>query len=287
MSPSLIPLLVVALLMIGVEQEGAERADLILSGTHELTDHPRALIVGDATVTIPAGAQISGPVYIIGGRVRIQGSVETNVIQLAGELAVEDSATIGGEFRSLSGSRTVSQAAAIGRRTTIQVAPATTNPVLALLPYAFTSVVLALAGAAWAKRRPGMLINIGRALTTHPVISVTIGALVALTGLSLIVFMAFTLVLLPVSILGVLAAAAALGCGVVAMGYLVGQRIRIRGAGPATGIGALVVMAGLELLGVVPLVGDLAAIGILTASLGAVVITYFGLSDFKPVELPE
>jgi len=55
----------------------------------------------------------------------------------------------------------------------------------------------------------------------------------------------------------------------------------------ATGIGAFLVMAGLELIGLIPLIGDLVAMGILTAGLGAVVITYFGLSEFNPVKLPE
>jgi len=58
------------------------------------------------------------------------------------------------------------------------------------------------------------------------------------------------------------------------MGHLVGQHTRIRKAGLATGIGALLVMAGLELIGLIPLIGDLVAMGILTAALGAVVITY-------------
>jgi len=286
-SPSLVPLLVLALLLMGVEHKDAARAELVMSGTHELTDHESALIVGDASVTIPVGVEILGPVYVIGGDVRIQGSVRTSVMQLAGELIVEETATIDGELRSVAGSRAVSENATIGRRTMIELTPTSPNPLLVLLPFAFMSGILALAGAAWARRRPGMLINVGRALTQHPVISLTVGTLVALTGLSLIVFMAFTLVLIPISILGLLTAALAVGCGVVTMGHLVGQHTRIRKAGLATGIGALLVMAGLELIGLIPLIGDLVAMGILTAALGAVVITYFGLSEFNPVKLPE
>jgi len=43
----------------------------------------------------------------------------------------------------------------------------------------------------------------------------------------------------------------------------------------------------LQVIGVIPILGDLIAGGLLLTGLGAVVLTYFGLQEFEPVSLPE
>lgn len=121
----------------------------------------------------------------------------------------------------------------------------------------------------------------------HTIVSLTVGALLFVTFLAVFVFMAFTLVLIPVSLLGLLMGLLTIAYGVIAWGYLVGERLSVSRVDVATGVGVVVVMGFLHVVGFVPIIGELVTIGVLLAGLGAVVITYFGLSQFEPAVLPE
>lgn len=286
MHPALIPLLVVSLLLLSAEGDGIDRVDLMLSGTHEITDQRGALIVGDATVTVPPGTEVPGPIYVIGGEVRIRGTVRSDVTQLAGALIVDAGATIGGRLRVLGGAQEVSDDAAIARRATFEL-PAEQDPFLRYLPVALLTLVLALIGAWRARKRPDSLERIFTAATAHPVISFTVGTLVTVSFLSLFVFMAFTLILIPVSVVGLLGGLVMLAYGLIALGHLVGRRFPATRTGLASGLGIVAVMVALQLVGIIPILGDLIIGVVLMTGLGAVIITYFGLSEFKPEALPD
>lgn len=75
--------------------------------------------------------------------------------------------------------------------------------------------------------------------------------------------------------------------GIIALGYLVGQQLNTSRVGLATGLGVVAVMVLLQVIGVIPILGDLIGGGLLLTGLGAVVLTYFGLQEFEPVSLPE
>lgn len=286
----LIPLLLVALLLISAGDPGVETAEVVMEGEHAIEEHRGALILGDATVTVPPDAEIRGPVYVIGGELRIEGAVGGNVTQLAGRLVVEDGGRIDGELEHVAGTREVSDAATVGERTSVEVVPAERGPVARYLPAALATLALALAGAGLSRSRPALLDNVGAAAREHPAICLTVGGLLSVTLLSVFVFMAFTLLLIPVSLLGLLAGALTIAYGVIALGHLVGQylgeRLAVRRRGAATGAGVVAVAVLLELLGFVPVVGDLVGIGVLLTGLGAVVLTYYGLARFEPVAPP-
>jgi uncharacterized membrane protein len=85
-----------------------------------------------------------------------------------------------------------------------------------------------------------------------------------------------------VSLLGLFVGALTIAYGVVSLGYVVGRRLDTSRTGLATGVGVVAVVALLQALGVVPVVGDLVAAAVLVTGLGAVVLTYFGLQRFEP-----
>jgi hypothetical protein len=119
-------------------------------------------------------------------------------------------------------------------------------------------------------------------------VSVTAGALVSVSAVALLVFMAFTLVLIPVTVLGLLAGVLVTGYGVLALGYLVGTRLDRFGlsGGPATAAGVVAVSVAAELLSFVPF-GDVLVLLVGTAGIGAVLVTYLGFRPFEPVTIPE
>lgn len=286
MNLELVPMLIVTLLLILGGDVDVDTAELLLRGDHRVTDHQGALIVGDASVTVPADARAPGPIYVIGGKTRIEGAVAGDVRQLAGTLVVADDAIVGGELQRIGGVQTVADTAEITRRSTVEVTTPAGGSVLGYGPSVLLTLLLAFVAARRARRNPTALTNLRGAVTDHPLISLTIGALVAVTGLSLFVFMAFTLVLLPVSILGLLAGLVVTAYGVIAWGSVVAQLLPTARDGLAAGAGVAVVMVLLHLVGYIPVVGDLVGLAALLTGIGAVMITYFGLQEFRPVTLP-
>ena len=139
----------------------------------------------------------------------------------------------------------------------------------------------------FSRTRPRALENVAAAIGEHPVITVTVGVLLTLTAIAVLVFMGFTLVLIPLALVGLLAGVVVLGFGVLGLGQLVGNRLPGLTGRAATVVGVVAVVVTLQLVGLIPLVGDLAVIAALMAGVGAVTVTYFGVARFRPVELPE
>lgn len=285
MNLGVIPLLVVALVLMTTESN-AESVEVVLTGQHQVADQEGALIVGDADVTIPAGVEISGPIYVIGGELVVAGVVSSDVVQLAGTVSVRPQARIGDELRHIAGTESVAPGAQVGRRTGLDLVPESGGGAAGLVPLGLLTLLLALAGVFLEKRRRPILHNAGGAIRDHPVVALTVGALLTMTAIALIVFMAFTLVLLPLTLIGIVVGVLTICYAVVAWGHLIGTRLPVRRRGTATGVGVIIVVALLQLVGLVPLVGDVVVFGVLLSGVGAVIITYYGVAPFRPVFLP-
>ncbi len=148
------------------------------------------------------------------------------------------------------------------------------------------AVALAGVGFLATRRRPAAVSNMEQAAFEHPLVALTVGTLVVLTFLAVFVFMAFTLVLLPVAILGIGAGVIAATLGLIAIGRGVGGRLPIDDTSIATAVGAASVVVALQLVGLVPFVGDWIALAIVLTGVGAVVVTYVGVTRFEIDELP-
>lgn len=147
------------------------------------------------------------------------------------------------------------------------------------------ALVLSLAGLFVARRRPALLDNVADSVTNHTVVSGTVGLLASVTLVALFTFMAFTLVLLPVSLLGLLLGVLVVGYGYVVFGSIVGRRLPVGRPDLVVATGVVVVVVALELLGRVPVVGALVQFVFVVTAIGAILITYFGLREFEPVDL--
>ena len=287
MSLTLIPLLIAALLLTSGDP-GVDTVQLIMFGEHEVTEHVGALIVGDSTVTIPSDARVPGPVYVIGGELRVAGEVAGDVTQLAGTVRVEAGAAIVGELQPVAGTLTVDSDAVIGLRTSLDLTGSgSAAPGSGLLPGLSLTVLLVGVGYLLAWRRPIALANVSTAARAHPVVTLTVGALAFLTVISILVFMAFTLVLIPITVLGLIAGLLTLGYGLIGWGHLIGTFLAIRRRGSATALGVVVLVAVLSLVSLVPVVGDLVVAALILSGVGAVLVTYYGVAAFRPEPLPD
>ncbi len=282
MNLALVPLLIAALLMASSDPT-VETVELVLSGTHEITEQRGALVVGEAQVRIPSDDQVSGPIYVVGGELVVAGRVDTDVVQLAGTVKVEPGAEIAGELQHIGGTQRVSAISKVGQRTGLgDNNPVAGSPIARFASLVVLTLIVAGVGRSLARRRISALDHVAGAIGSHPIITLTVGTLLTLTFISVFVFMAFTIILLPVAIIGLLAGAVTLAYGLIAWGNLIGDRLPVQHRDLSTAIGVVIAMVALQLLTLLPVVGDLIALAILLTGVGAVTVTYFGVTDFKP-----
>lgn len=312
MSLATVPLLIAALFMLGSGGTPPGTVEILLSGQVTLTGtavgdaaeplsatdsdsnsavpaapEPGALIVAEALAHIPAGTEVAGPIHVIGGRLTVDGRVAGDIVQLAGTVVVGPDAGIGGELRHVAGMLEVDPGADIARRSTVELTTESGGGPRSYLPLAVLTVVLALVGGRFARTRSRALGNMADAVTTHPVIVLTVGALLGLTAIAVIVYMGFTLILLPVALIALAVGALTLAIGTIGLGHAVGRRIPRVSPSVATALGVVATVAVLQLVGLIPIVGGLVAGAVLLSGLGATILTYFGLQRFEPVRISE
>jgi hypothetical protein len=284
MSLDLLPMLLLSLLLL-TSGGDADRVEVVTGGVQQVESRQGALVLADGAATIPGDAVVQGSVHVLGGSLVVEGRVAGDVLVLAGEVRVAEGGQVGGEVRHYGGELDVGSGGGVVV-TGLDVGTTRGDPAADAVATLAAALVLALLGGLVARHRPGSVRTAGEAVRRHPVITLTVGALVAVTALSVLVFMAFTLVLLPVTVLGLGVGVVLLLGGVLAVGGLVGRLLPVRSPSVATATGVGAVVVGLRLLELVPVVGDLVVLGVLLAGLGAVLLTYLGLRPFVPVSIP-
>lgn len=287
MSPTeALPLLVVVLLLVSVNGGGVDRMAIHFEGDYAVESMGDALVVAGGTTSVPSGVSVAGDVYVIGGSARIDGRVDGDVTVLAGNLSVTAGATVTGTVQTIGGESVIAEGATVARTSTFEPPVAADSPARRIVGFVMQFAVLGLAGWWLARRHPALLGNVGHSITEHTLVSGVVGALAGLSLLVLFVYMAFTLLLLPVTVLGLVGEALIVLYGQVVFGWLIGRYLPVEGPGPATVAGIGVFLLATELLGTVPYLGALAQFGLVAVGFGAVVNSYFGLQRFEPATIP-
>lgn len=281
-----IPLLIVVLLLVSIGGGEVERMDVTFAGDHDVEAIDDVHVVAGGTTTVPSNASVAGDVYLIGGSIEVHGTVEGDLTVLAGNLTVGSAGTVTGTVEQYGGAVSIAEGATIDDLVQFDVPVASNTPARQAAALLLQFLALGLVGVVLVRRRPSLLENVGDAIVGHPLVSGVVGSLAAVTLLVLFVYMAFTIVLIPVSIVGLIAEGLIVVYGQVAIGYLVGRRLPIGRGDLATvaGIGVLVLF--LEVLGVLPVIGAVVQLALVVVGFGAVVNTYFGLARFEPASIP-
>jgi hypothetical protein len=116
---------------------------------------------------------------------------------------------------------------------------------------------------------------------------VAMGLLSGVVGLVLLVFMAFTIILIPVTLLGLLVLFTAVAYGWIGFGLITWRILKrllkweLRLPAGAF-LGTLLFSIFIYLARFIPLVGDWPGLLAITIGLGAVLLTRFGLQTFVP-----
>jgi len=281
-----IPLLIVVLLMISIGGGDVQDMSVTFEGDNDVEGLADVHVVAGGTTTVPGNATVVGDIYVIGGTAGVDGTLDGDVTLLNGNLSVSDGATVTGAVQTYSGSASVSPDASVGRLSQFDAPTPSSSP--AQRVGGFLLQFLVLGGFGWwlVERHPLVMENVGAAITDHALVSGVVGSLGAATLLVLFVYMAFTLILLPVAVIGLFAEFLAILYGQAVFGYLIGARLPIESDGIATLAGIAVFLLALELVGLVPSLGGIAQLAVAVVGFGAVLNTYFGLQRFEPITIP-
>lgn len=294
--------LLAATALSGCAEDGVVSGKLVSGGALSVEpgqEERSHILLLDGIVQVAEGGTVVGNIYQLLGQLDIDGQVIGDVVHLGGEITVGQRARIDGDLRlSGDGALEGTDQAVTGQVTRDEPAMAFGLAWLqqnaqrqAAWAIGETVILTALAllfGAAYAAG----LRRIGRALARDTLVCLAMGLLVAMVGLALIVQMAFTIVLIPVSMVGLLLLVLAVGLGWIALGAAIGdwlaQRLKLHGgrdqsrwfSAASAGLGTLLLMAMLNLLALLPVIGDLLAMASAVVGLGAVFLTRFGLQAF-------
>lgn len=287
MSPTeAIPLLVVVLLMVSVGGGDVQEMTVTFEGDTTPETLQDVHVVAGGSTTVSAGTAVAGDIYVIGGGTRIDGTVDGDVTLLAGTLVIGEKATVSGTVRPLSGDSSIAETADIGSLTKVQSPAPNNSPLQRIGGFIFQFLVLGLVGMWLVSRHPFLLRNVGNAITAHPLASGVVGSLGATTLLVLFVYMAFTILLIPVAILGLIGELLVVLYGQIVFGYLVGTRLSIENSSVATIVGIGIFLLVFEAVSFLPYLGGIIQLGVAAVGFGAVLNTYFGFSRFEPVTIP-
>ena len=280
-----IPLLIVVLLLVAAGGAEPDRMAINFDGDNEIDRIDDTLVVAGGTSTVSAESAVTGDIYVIGGTTRVNGGVDGDVTVLAGNLSIADTASLSGTVRTVSGETSIADGATVGEVAGFEPPATSGSPAQRVGTLLLQFVSLGVVGLWLVQRHPHLLANIGHAITHHPLVSGVTGSLAAVTLLVLFVYMAFTLLLIPVSVVGLIAELLIVLYGQIVFGYLIGRRLPFARTDFATVVGIGLFLLLVEALGAVPYLGGAVQLGLLAIGFGAVLNTYFGLRRFEPAEI--
>lgn len=293
----LLLLAALSLLLTGCGEEGVYAGKLLAGGDARIRcgqTETAAILLLEGRIEIEEGGALVGDVYQFGGSTRIDGQVEGNISHFNGELVIGPQAEISGDVLLGGEGAVIDPGAEIGGEVSESASQLPDEERL----NAFSDVspgwriaqVVILAALA-AVLSSSMKVPLGRvagALSDYLVPSIALGSLVFIVGLSLVVQMMFTVILIPVSMLGVVLLAAAVLFGWVGAAQVLGRWLgkvvkRPLGKTWQAALGMAVLMSLQQVLAVAGVPGTgLAFILVSIAGLGAVSLTRFGLQRFEP-----
>ena len=286
------------LLLTACGEEGFFGATVITEGEHTIAQGEQVrgeLVIMDGDVRLEDSSRVSGSVHVLGGTLVADGEIRGDLSVLGGDVSIQPNATITGDL--VHGGGTLEQTAGASvpspiienAAENVPLSPAWIDRTLAsrLLTLLFTALIPMVVAHVVLRLRPQPLIRVSDAISSHSLVSGSLGLLSLVVGLVLAVFMVFTIVLIPIAVLIVLLLALVAFMGWISLGLALGQHLaRWRGwtlpiaTTGVVGIGLLAVLV--HLVELIPLIGPLVPIVATVVSLGAVLLTRFGRSQFVP-----
>lgn len=292
-----IPLLIIfpIIFLTACGANGFYQLMLVTEGEHILENISGDLILLGGEVTLPDDVTLDGSIHILSGSMNVNGYVAGDVSFLNGDLTLGPFARISGNLNLGGGNYHASENVVIEGRVNTGTGISLPNlpeqtastGLMRLLRVLISGLLLGSIAAVLARYTPRATQRVGEAATQHGLISGAVGLLVALVGISLLVTMAYTILLIPFTLLGLFVLGMSVLYGWISLGILAGNfggRFLKRASNPSAAgfFGTLFFILVLELITTIPWIGGVLGIAFSLVGLGAVSLTRFGLKRFEP-----
>jgi hypothetical protein len=285
--------------------------ELVLGGTYTLesgeTLSGNLWILG-GNVSLEAGSRVSGDIMLLGGNVSLSGEVSGDINAMGGNIDLRSQAIVRGDLNLVGGSYERNPSARIdGRVNTAPNGPFQfTVPSGARLPalevrayplwdfvaFFFRAFVIAALAMLAVMFWPKHVERIGQTAVAQPIPAGGFGLLTAVVAPIVLLIMTITIILIPVTLIGLVILSMMVLLGWISIGMEVGQRMSIslnqEWATPVSaGVGTLVftIVAG-GVGEVVPCVGWVVPTLLGILGFGAVLLTRFGTQPYPGPALP-
>ncbi len=255
------------------------------------------LIIG-GTATTASDTKINGDLILIGGTLAIDGTVNGDIVSIGGAVNLSDSAIVNGNLSLLGANLQRSSGSIIngqieegspnfpGEGATDQLRRWLPfgnwrNPVRGILTTLFEALALGILAVLVGLLMPHNVKNIAANLVREPLVSGGIGLLAIIVAPIILLLVAITIILIPVSFLAFIALGLALVLGFIAVGYEVGQRLATLfkttwHPSISAGIGTLLLSLVTGIAGLIPCVGWVLGFIAAIIGLGAVITSRVG-----------
>ncbi len=283
--------------------------DFVLESGEVLTG---GLVMFGGNATLEAGSRVNGDVFMMGGNAEIGGEVTGNVALMGGNINLLSTAHVHGDAVAIGGNMTRAAGARIDGQVVEgeqfstpfeftspfdfdrpfgwNVSPFESlrvgfSPLISLVWFGFRTLLLAAVAVLVVMFWPIPTERAGQAAIGQPIIGGGLGLLTIVVAPVLLLVLAITILLIPVSFIGLVLLLVAGLFGWVAIGLEVGKRLGESfkwelHPPAAAGVGTLVLTLVVGGLGLVPCVGWLAPFLVASIGLGAVMLTRFGSQEY-------
>jgi hypothetical protein len=289
---------------------GNEDGKFVFGGTYTLKSGETlrgGLVVVGGTAELEEDSLVVGDVVVIGGEVNIYDQVDGNVVAIGGKTYLGEKAVVNEDLVTVGGTVQREEGALIRGSITAEMPenfdfgalkPDVLNPETGwrlsslwkgVRPIGDIMVkfMQALAMAALAAVLALFLLQpmerVSHAVMVQPLVTGGLGLLTIIVVPALLLLLAVTLILIPLSLIGILALGAAFVFGWVAVGLEVGRRMEKMfkvqepwAPAVSAGVGTLTLSVLSSAIGMVPCVGWMVPFLVAMLSLGGVVVTMFG-----------
>lgn len=285
---------------------GQQQGRVIFGGTYTLDRdeilHGDLAIVG-GTALLEAGSTVQGDVVLVGGNLEANGEITGGLYVLGGNANLGPDAVVRGDLGNLGGNISTGAARIEGDRITwdeLVLTPdvdwdwtRTWQPFNSfrfstegrVLRYLFTSFVLAALAVLGMIFFPNPIKRVSAAIVGEPVATGGVGLLTMIVAPVVLVVLAITICLAPVSIITLMVMIAAVVFGWIALGLEVGRRLADaleQEFQPVVeaGLGTLILTLVVNGVGFIPCVGWMAGFLVAIFGLGGVILSRFGTHDY-------
>ncbi len=262
-----------------------------------------SLAVLGGQAALEEGSQVNGDVLVIGGSLTINGRVNGNVAIIGTSLSLGPNALITGDVLTAGSTtpafpdpRIQGDVVQAPQDFTIRLPnrlpitwgfPGSIDPVGRTLWSLLSAFVLAVIAMVAGLVIPKPVERVKETITGQPVVAGAVGLLTAIIYPALLLVLAITIILSPVSLLGILLLIAALVLGTVALGLELGTRLAAAlhqdwSLPVAAGIGTFLLAVVAEMAGLIACLNIVAWMLITLFGVGGVIMSRFGTQVYSP-----